>query len=349
MGKPNICVLHTGGTIGMEKIDGDYTIAPGHLAKQLTQILAFANPLLPDYEILEYAPMLDSANNTPQVWIKIAQSIATVYDQYDGFVILHGTDTMAYSASAVAFLLEGLNKPVIFTGSQIPLSEIRTDAVENLLTALNIAGNYPIAEVCLYFGGKLLRGCRTVKIDANRFDAFNSPNYPVLGWGGINIELNWGSIRHKRADADALTVRNLIDVEVGVFKIYPGFRPAFLRAFLSYPVQGLVLETYGVGAAPDQNPEFISVLQEAIARGVIVVNCTQCFHGHVNLTGYSTNSQLHKIGVLSAKDMTTEATLTKLFYLLGRNSSAEEIKRDISRDFCGELTNRAFVDTTRED
>ncbi len=340
MAKSKVCVLHTGGTIGMEKIAGNYTIAPGHLATRIAQIPEFANPSLPDYEILEYAPMLDSANNTPQVWLKIAQNIAAVYDRYDGFVVLHGTDTMAYSASAVAFLLEGLNKPIIFTGSQIPLSQMRTDAVENLLTALNIAGNYPIAEVCLYFGSKLLRGCRSVKIDANRFDAFDSPNYPVLGWGGINIELNWSAIRRQRADANAFTVRDLTLADIGVFKIYPGFRPAFLRSFLATPMQGLVLETYGVGAAPDQNPEFIAVLQEALARGVVIVNCTQCFYGRVNLTGYSTNSQLPKIGVLSAEDMTTEATLAKLFYLLGKGCRTEEIKRDMSRDLCGELSIR---------
>lgn len=344
MEKPRVCILHTGGTIGMEKTAVGYAIAPGALKTRLAQIPRHTDPALPDYDIVEYAPLLDSANNTPEVWLQIAQSIAAVYDQYAGFVVLHGTDTMAYSASALAFLLEGLNKPVVLTGSQVPLSAPHTDALENLFTALRIAGSAPIAEVGLYFGGKFLRGCRSVKVDANRFDAFASPNYPVLGWSGITIQMNWNAVKRQRAESPSLTLPLLSPAHVEAFKIYPGFRPALLRSFLAPPTQGLILETYGVGAAPDQDPELLEVLQEAVRREVVIVNCSQCFYGRVRQTGYATNSQLSNIGALSAGDMTTEAALTKLFYLLSKGLDAAKVGVLMSQDLRGELTNADSLD-----
>lgn len=335
---PRVCILYTGGTIGMRKTPDGYLPAPGYLAAQMTVLNEFNNPALPEYEIIEFEPLLDSSNMRPDDWLKIARCIQEQYAQYDGFVVVHGTDTMAYSASALAFLLEGLGKPVILTGSQIPLCEVRNDAVENLVTALLIAGHYPVPEVCLYFGGKLLRGCRSVKMNASGLSAFDSPNYPPLGTAGIDLVMNWNAITPPPGEGTSLHIVENCRPLVGVLKLFPGIAAWMVESFLRPPLQGAVLETFGVGGAPDNDDALIAAFQQAAAQGIIVVSITQCRQGMVNLDSYATGTRLARAGVISGMDMTSEAALAKLFYLLGKGIALEQAKEMMSQSLRGELT-----------
>jgi L-asparaginase len=275
---------------------------------------------------------------TPTEWVKIAHDIAAHYDDFDGFVVLHGTDTMAYTASALPFMLSNLGKPVIVTGSQIPLCEVRNDARENLITSLLIAASHAIPEVCLYFGGKLLRGCRAVKVSADGFAAFDSPNFPPLGTVGIDIDVNWNFVR--RASGEPLVVEEFASPVVSALRLFPGISPELVRNVLRPPLQGLVLEAYGVGNGPDQNGAFLSALEEATSRGVVIVDCTQCLEGSVNLGEYAAGSALARVGVISGFDMTAEAALTKLYHLFSRGTDVDEVKRELQRDLRGEMTVR---------
>lgn len=333
-----VYIANTGGTIGMKWTADGYATEPGYLAKQMAQISALNNPLMPDYELHEYDPLLDSSNMMPNDWLKIAQDIADRYDDFDGFVVLHGTDTMAYTASALPFMLEGLRKPVILTGSQIPLCEARNDAHENLVTAMILAAENPIPEVCLYFGDKLMRGCRTVKISADSFDAFDSPNYPPLGEVGVDVDLNWGAIQQLPLPDTPLTVFPLKGSSISALRLFPGLSADIVRNILQPPLKGLILEAYGVGNGPDNDVAFIAALEEASQRGVIIVDCTQCFSGSVDLGDYATGSSLAAAGVISGYDMTVEAALAKLFYLFSQELPTETVKSLMQTDLRGELT-----------
>lgn len=332
-----IYIAYTGGTIGMLHTGQGYAPAPGFLEKFLRAMPELKDAALPEFVLREYDPLLDSSNMTPREWLDIARDIFDHYDAFDGFVILHGTDTMAYTASALPFLLHGLNKPVILTGSQIPLIELRSDARENIITALLLAANYPIPEVCLYFGNKLLRGCRTAKVNATGFDAFESPNYPPLGNVGIDIHIDWGLTRPA-----ALTPLNPppteLNATVGALRLFPGFSARLLDNVLQTPLQGLVLEAYGAGNAPDNDHTFLDALAAATQRGVIIVNCTQCLRGTVKLDAYATGTALLRAGVISGADMTPIAALTKLHYLLGSGYTAEETRALMQENLYGELT-----------
>jgi len=334
--RKRVYIAYTGGTIGMTLTKDGYSPTPGFLKIQMENILELKNGLMPEYTINEYNPLLDSASMTPNKWVAIAQDIADNYHDYDGFVVLHGTDTMAYTASALSFMLEGLKKPVIITGSQIPICEIRNDARGNLITAILIAGNYNIPEVCLYFGDRLLRGNRTVKVSADQLNAFDSPNFAPLGTVGVDIKINWDLMHRNKKEK--LTIHGFAQHSIGTLRLFPGIRADVVENILKPPIEGLVLETYGVGNIPDQNEALIKVLQKANERGLVIVACTQSLQGTVDLSAYKAGSILEKIGVISGFDMTTEAALTKMYYLFSRGYNVDEIRKLMQINIVGELT-----------
>lgn len=322
----------------MKKTSEGYKTCPGFLEQQMAVMPEFKNELMPRYYINEYEPLLDSSDMSPGNWLVIAQDIAQNYDKYDGFIVLHGTDTMAYTASALPFMLQGLQKPVILTGGQIPLCEIRNDSRDNLITAMLIAANYNIPEVCLFFGSKLIRGNRSVKVDANSFEAFDSPNFPLLASCGIGIDINWNLVLPCPVHNLGINVNVLNKSAVAALRLFPGISEDVLRNILKPPIEGLVLETYGVGNGPANNPVLLNVLRSAAERGVVIVNCTQCYRGRVRMGAYATGTALGRAGVISGLDMTAEAALTKMFYLLSQNLPLEAVKAKMQENMKGELT-----------
>lgn len=334
--RKRVYLAYTGGTIGMQRGARGYEPAPGYLARRLAAMPEFADPSMPVYQLHEYEPLLDSADMHPRDWERLARDIEAHYHTFDGFVILHGTDTMAYTASALSFMLEHLGKPVILTGSQIPLAEVRSDARENLITAMLLAADYPVPEVALYFSGALLRGNRSTKVSAGSFTAFASPNFAPLGTVGVEIEV--ALERCLKAPSAPFAVRPIGRAEVGTFRLFPGVTASVLRNLLRTPLQGLVLQSYGSGNAPSHDREFLQVLSEACERGVVIVNCSQCLTGRVEMAHYATGRALAEVGVVSGFDMTPEAALTKLSYLLSQGLAADEIRVRMQQNLRGELT-----------
>lgn len=314
-----------------------YAPSPGFLESRLRAMPELHDDAMPEFVLHEYNPLLDSSNMTPREWFLIARDIFDHYEAFDGFVVLHGTDTMAYTASALPFLLQGLNKPVILTGSQIPLVRLRNDARENLITALLLAANYPLPEVCLYFGDKLLRGCRTVKVNATGFDAFDSPNYPPLGKIGIDIQIDWSTVRPALVERLNMPPAEL-QATVGALRLFPGISAQLLDNVLQTPLQGLVLEAYGTGNAPDRDTTLLETFARATERGIVIVDCTQCLRGTVNLNAYATGAALLQAGVISGADMTPIAALTKLHYLIGSGHAPDQVRQLMQQDLCGEIT-----------
>ena len=319
-----------------KSIDHGYVPVAGFMDKQLAGMPEFHRPEMPEYTIHEYSPLMDSSDMTPLDWQTIADDIRANYDKYDGFVILHGTDTMAYTASALSFMLENLGKPVIVTGSQIPLAELRSDGQANLLNALHIAANYPINEVTLFFNNKLMRGNRSTKSHADGFNAFTSPNLNPLLEAGINIQISNNVVVNEQPKG-AFKVHNITPQPIGVITMYPGISHEVIRNTLLQPVNAMILLTFGVGNAP-QNPELLQHLKDASERGVIVVNLTQCLAGKVNMGGYATGCALAEAGVVSGYDMTPEAALAKLHYLLSQKLSYEEVKTQMQQVLRGEMS-----------
>jgi len=332
-----VYVIYTGGTIGMRQQARGYTPSSGYLVDQLTYMPELKSRDLPAFDVHEYDPLLDSANMLPSDWMTIARDIAIQHDSYDGFVVLHGTDTMAYTASALAFLLPGLRKPVVVTGSQIPLCELRNDARENIVTSLMVARSPRLPEVCLCFGERILRGCRAVKISADGLNAFESPNFPPLGRAGISVEINH-ELARREPDGVDLLAPIIRTPKVAALRLFPGITHELICNVLQPPLMGLVLETYGVGNGPERDANILETIREATDRGVVVIACTQCLYGRVQLGAYETGSALAQVGVTSGADMTSEAALTKLSVLLGRGLPPEEVRVLMQENLAGELT-----------
>ncbi|XP_004836930.2 60 kDa lysophospholipase isoform X2 [Heterocephalus glaber] len=351
-----LLVVYTGGTLGMRS-EGGVLVPSRDLAAVLRTLPMFHDeaharawglpddtlvlpPACPDqrviYTVLERQPLLDSSDMTITEWVQVAQIVERHYEQYHGFVVIHGTDTMAFAASVLSFVLENLHKPVILTGAQVPIHALWNDGRENLLGALLMAGQYIIPEVCLFFQNQLFRGNRATKVDTQRFGAFCSPNLPPLATVGTDVTVSWELVR-KVSREDQLVVHSSVEHNVGLLRLYPGIPASLVRAFLQPPLKGVVLETFGSGNGPTK-PDLLQELRAAAERGLILVNCTHCLQGAVT-PGYAAGLASVGAGIVSGFDMTSEAALAKLSYVLGRPGlSLDDRKQLLAKDLRGEMT-----------
>ncbi len=342
MGKEtSILIIYTGGTVGMVNDPETGSLVPinfPEVADQLPELKKFGYRL----RSVSFDPVTDSSNIEPSTWVRMATVIEENYTEFDGFVILHGTDTMAYSASALSFMLENLEKPVIFTGSQLPIGVLRTDGKENLITAIEIAaarnnGLPMVPEVCIYFDSKLMRGNRTTKISAEQFHAFDSPNYPALAEAGLHIRFNSGAIRYP-VIRRYLTVHKDISTDVALLKLFPGINRNLVSAITNTSgLKAIILETFGAGNAPTFK-WFLDELALFINKGGLILNVTQCHGGTVEMGLYETSREMLNAGVISGRDLTSEASVTKLMHLLGRCESREKIVHYLGKSLAGEIT-----------
>lgn len=331
-----ICLIHAGGTIGMTRSELGYVPKAGYLKQRLEAITDLYVNGMPKFDLYEMNPLLDSSNMSVNEWNRIGETVARLYGEYDGFVILHGTDTMAYTASSLSFMLENLGKAVIITGSQIPLCEIRSDGRDNLITSMLIAASGEVNEVCLYFGGRLLRGNRSTKMSADGLMAFDSPNYPRLAEAGINIKYYPGAMKTK--EDKPFSFVPFSEVPIGVLKVFPGINFSLFDAVMTEKLKGVVLETFGAGNVPGDGNALIPIIRSAFASGAVITVCSQCPEGTVSLGAYAASAELLKAGAVSGFDMTTEAAVAKLYYLFSKGYSTDEIKAKMEEDVAGELT-----------
>ena len=340
--KQSILIIYTGGTIGMREDPKTKTLSPMKfelIQDEIPELYKLGFGI----ESITFTPPIDSANMTPSIWIQIAKTIKTYYSQYDGFVILHGTDTMAYTASALSYMLENLDKPVIMTGSQLPIGVLRTDGKENIITAIQIAaakkdGKAVVPEVCIYFSSNLFRGNRTTKEDSQQFSAFTSHHYPPLATAGVDIKYNYEKINYPRSKG-ILNINTSIDENVIVIKIFPGLNRKYFESILSLEgLKGIVLESYGSGNMPTF-PWVFEAIRKARDLGIVFLNVSQCPGGNVKMGYYETSRELKEAGVVSGKDITVEAGITKLMFLLGQNLPISEVKAYLLQNLSGELEN----------
>lgn len=340
----SILLIYTGGTIGMKQDPETGALMPfnfNEILREVPELKKFGCKI----DTFSFEPPIDSSDIHTDFWVEIAKLIKKNYKSYDGFVILHGTDTMSYSASALSFMLENLEKPVIFTGSQLPIGMLRTDGKENLISSIEIAaakdsnGRAIVPEVCIYFENRLYRGNRTTKYNAEDFRAFRSANYPVLAEIGVHIKYNTSYIRYPQTWDNELSIKTNLGTSVAILKIFPGMSREMVEPILNIKgLKALILETYGSGNAPTAE-WFINLLKNAIANGLIILNITQCHAGKVDMDAYSTGILLKKIGVIGGFDSTTEAAITKLFFILGYTNDTQEIKSMLKNNMRGEISN----------
>lgn len=332
-----VLIIYTGGTIGMTRTENGYAPRAGYFRAALDAIPDLRAPEMPEWEFYELSPLLDSSNMTVREWNCIAELIAQKYDDYDGFVVLHGTDTMAYSASAISFMLENLSKPVIFTGSQIPLGQIRSDGRDNIISSVLIAASGEVHEVCIYFNGVLLRGNRSTKRSSDQFEAFESPNDAPLAHAGIQIEYKKRVLRP--ASTEPFRFQPFKELPIGVIKIFPGIQFDYFESLMTDKLKGVVLETFGAGNIPGsaQNA-LLPIIDRAYKNGTIITVCSQCSQGAVSLGTYAASSALRRVGAVNGKDMTTEAALAKSYYLLSVSDDMAWVKAQMQKSLRGELT-----------
>ena len=331
-----VLIIYTGGTIGMTRTENGYAPQSGRFRAALDAISDLRADVMPAWELVETSPLLDSSNMTVHEWNMIARLIAEGYDEYDGFVVLHGTDTMAYTASALSFMLGGLEQPVVLTGSQIPLCEVRSDGRDNLIASLLIAGEGAAREVCLYFGGRLLRGNRATKYSADGLIAFLSPNYPSLAEAGISIKYNEAALLPRQTGG--LRLQTLDSVPIGVIKVFPGIQFSLFESIMTEKLRGIVIETFGAGNIPGDGNALLPIIRKAFRNGTVLTVCSQCPQGAVALGAYATSGALKRAGAVSGLDMTTEAAVAKLYYLFSCGYEKEEVKRLMEEDLRGEVT-----------
>lgn len=324
----------------MVKTSLGYAPRSGYLKGTLSAINELFSPEMPDWELIEFETLLDSSNISVREWTQIARVIEENYRRFDGFVILHGTDTMAYTSSALSFMLDGLGKPVVLTGSQIPIGCVRSDARDNLITSLLIAAAGRCCEVCLYFGSRLLRGCRATKVSSDELIAFDSPNLPPLATADIDIRYNDRLIRP--AGRELRVTEFASDMPIAVLKVFPGIQFSLFERIMTDELKGLVLEAFGVGNLPDYDGGLLPLVNRAAANGTVICVCTQCMRGSVRLGAYETSSALREAGAVCCYDMTAEAAVTKLRYLFARGYSPAAVRELMEDDLRGELTRDSF-------
>ena len=337
-----VLLIYTGGTIGMNRNPQTGALEPfdfEHLLVHVPELEQFDTEI----ETYQFTPAIDSSDMTPARWTDISHCIADRYDDYDGFVVLHGTDTMAYTASALSFMLENLTKPVILTGSQLPIGQLRTDGKENLITSIEIAaakrqdGTAMVPEVGIYFNGHLMRGNRTTKQSADEFNAFESFNYPHLADAGVQITYHEEFI-HRPASNIPMRPQFRLDNNVIIFSLFPGIREDLIRHIIATPnLRAIVMRTFGSGNAP-QSPWLLSALREGTHRGKVIINISQCMQGCVEMSRYDTGYQLQEAGVISGYDGTVEAAVTKLMYLQGKYEDSEQVRKYMKQSICGEIS-----------
>ena len=338
--KSAVLLIYTGGTIGMK--ESGHGLVPFDFSQILSEV-----PELQKFtfkiDSWTFDPLIDSSDVEPGMWVNLATLIRDKYDAYDGFVVLHGTDTMAYSASALSFMLDGLAKPVIFTGSQLPIGSLRTDGKENLVSAIEVAaakddlGKAMVPEVAIYFNSKLIRGNRATKVNATAFNAFRSPNLPPLAEAGISIRYNTALIRYPATNVP-LGIHTKLDTRVAILKVHPGITEEVARnVLLGSGIRAVIIETYGSGNAISK-PWFTDIIRESSASGKILLNITQCLAGDVNMNLYATGKALKEAGVVSGGDLTTEGGLAKLFYLMGEYADNEKVKSLLEKNLKGEIS-----------